>query len=158
MPDSIARIDVDGASPITVQIHGDSLATLRAVSRAVMVERALGALEDPASAQPILEHSYRFASRADSPKNAQGVQTALFLSVPGPRGEPLAAVFTADDCVESFVAASGGASPNIIAGTITGRDLVASLVMLGVEGISVNPTGPGPRAVLTREACAALLR
>ena len=158
MPDSIGRVDVDGASPITVQIHGDPLATLRAVARAVMVERALGALADPASAQSILDHGYRFASRHDGPKNAQGVQNALFLSVPGPRGEALAAVFTADDGAEAFVAASGGPNAAITVATITGRDLIASLAMLGVEGISVNPAGPGPRFILPRETCAALLR
>jgi hypothetical protein len=41
--------------------------------------------------------------------------------------------------------------------SMTGRDLFASFQFLGVEGVALNPSGPGMRAILPRDVCARML-
>lgn len=155
MPDFIMRVDIDPASPLTLQVHGEPLSALRAVSRAVNVERAIATPDDPASARLVLDHTFRVAWRqgAINP-SAGGPQNALLVALPGARGEMLGAAFTADDCADAYFMSVGGGRSGITMGSMTGRDLFASLGFLRVEGVSFNPSGPGPGAVLTKDVCA----
>lgn len=155
MPDFITRVDIDPASPLTLQIHGEPLTALRAVSRAVNVERAIATPDDPASARLVLDHTFRVAWRQGAINPAAGgPQNALLVALPGPRGEMLAAAFTADDCADAYFMSAGGGRSGITMGSMTGRDLFASLGFLRVEGVSFNPSGPGPAAILTKDVCA----
>lgn len=132
MPDFIARVDVDPASPITLQIHGEPLRMLRAVARGVGVER------DPA--KTIDGAELRVALKMTGPGEA------AILTVPGPNGEPLVAAFTADDCAAAFVEKAPGSQ----LATMKGADVFASLAFLGAQGILLNAAGPGARAVVPR--------
>lgn len=132
MPDFIARVDVDPASPITLQIHGEPLRTLRAVSRGVVVER------DPV--KTIDDAQLGVALKMTGPGEA------AILTVPGPNGEPLVAAFTADDCAAAFVEKVPGSQ----LATMKGSDVFASLAFLGAQGILLNAAGPGARAVVPR--------
>ena len=154
MPDMIDRVDIDPASPIALQIQGQPLATLRAVCVAVEVERSFVKMDDPASLRLVLDHSYRVAYRESGAPAAPGGSTdAKLMSVPGSRGEPLAAAFTSEDSAAAFVASSGGPSAGIGLASMKGRDLMMSLGFLRCEGVFVNPRGPGTSVVLSREVC-----
>lgn len=158
MPDKIGRVDVDPSAPITLQIHGDMLTLLRGISKGVNVERACFAPDAPGSASSILDHSFKVTWRPDpTPPPPPAVRNARLVSVPGPRNEPLAAAFSAEDSAFAFVNASGGPSSGMTIATMNGRDLIASFQFLGVEGIALNPAGPGPRAVLPRDVCTRML-
>lgn len=154
IPDGVIRIDIDPASPLTLQIQGEQLAALAAMARAVGVERALAAPEDPASARILLDFVYRVGFRQGVSSAVGGPQPALMISVPGPDGTPLAAAFTAEDCADAYFFASGGRQSGIAMGTMSGRDLFASLKFLRVEGVSFNPSGPAQGAVMAKDACA----
>jgi hypothetical protein len=158
MPESIGRVDVDPSAPITLQVHGDMLALLRGVARGVNVERAFAAPNDPNSAPTILEHSFKVVWRPDpTPPKPPAVRNARLVSVPGARGEPLAAAFSAEDAAFAFVNASGGPTAGMTIATMLGRDLFASFQFLGVEGVALNAAGPGARLVLDRDVCARML-
>ncbi len=158
MPENIGRVDVDPSAPITLQVHGDMLILLRGIARGVAVERACAASDAPGSAATILDHSFKVVWRPDpTPPPPPAVRNARLVSVPGPQGEPLAAAFSAEDSAFAFINASGGPSSGMTVATMTGRDLFASFQFLGVEGVSLNPSGPGARIVLTRDVCQRML-
>jgi len=149
MPDFIGRIEIDAASPLTLQIHGEPLTTLRAISRAVTVERALSRLDEPREARSILDHIHRVAWRATSKGSA-------VVTVRGPDGTPFAAAFTTDDCAEAFVDEQGGPGSGISVSRIAGRELLGQIASLPVSGLVFNQAGPGHRSVLSSEDCSRL--
>lgn len=158
MPEFVSRVDVDPASPLTLQIHGEPLEALRAVARAVVAEAALGEPDDDEAVRLVLEHTFRIAWRQGAIQPAAGgKENALLVAVSGANGELLAAAFTADDCADAYFMSTGGRRTDVSMGTMTGRDLFASLGFLRVAGVSFNPAGPGATTVLTKDACARML-
>ena len=158
MPEFVTRVDVDPASPLTLQIHGEPLEALRAVARAVVAEAALGEPDDDQAVRLVLEHTFRIAWRQGAIQPAAGgKENALLVAVSGANGELLAAAFTADDCADAYFMSTGGGRTDVSMGTMTGRDLFASLGFLRVAGVSFNPSGPGVTTVLTKDACARML-
>lgn len=150
MPDLISRVDIDAASPLTVQIQGEPLTTLRALSRAVNAERGLLRLEDPPSLREVTDHVYQIAWRLDA------AGEPVLATVRGPGGDAYGAAFTADDCVATFLAEHGGDDSGITMRRAGGREMATRASSAGVAGFVINQAGPGGRAVLDLAACEAL--
>jgi hypothetical protein len=115
-------------------------------SRAIVLERAAarGALDDPETARALRAHDgYIVFGNPDD----------TIVTVPGQLGMANgAAVFTAPDCAQALIAKL---SPETAGGlrrvTLDGGKLFSTILGAGVDGIVLNPFGPGPSRAIPLE-------
>lgn len=153
MAPSVAIVHVDPELPLSLAIKGRELAALRAYASTIVVERLLAHPDDPAFASTLLAYDRYRVPLLPSP----GGSHRLVL-VPGPNGEPLAAVATAEDCIEALFAARSDLRALATVHAMNGALLFGKLPEYRVAGMMWNPFGPGTRCVMPIAASAVVLR
>jgi hypothetical protein len=150
--EGFARLEVNIGSPkeetFFLELDDGFRAMLAVWSRAVVVEKKLarGPLED--------DELHR-ALRAHDAYLVLGNPNNTIVTVPGQQGMGNgAAVFTAPDCAAAL---TGKLSPETAGQlrrvTLAGSHLFATILQAGVDGVVMNPFGPGPTRALPLELC-----
>jgi len=131
---------------------------LRATLQVIVIEQLLRRLyagADLEIANPFarlreFEHYYVLCSQ---PEGQDGALSRMALA-PDPQGSRrLAAAFTAQDALQLFVAARPAParqSEQLVAATLSGRELFSHLATADIEGVVFNPAGPGQPVPLLR--------
>jgi hypothetical protein len=150
MPDNVDRVVVNPSAPADLEIQGGDVGSLRKLARAVRVERALA---DPSDGPALRRFSRDFDGfRLPLIQTAAGL---VPMQLNDQKGAPHALVFTAQDCVEAFLATapSEARSETILWLTLGGIELFTKLPELKVAGVLFNVSGPAPRAAFKIGVC-----
>lgn len=103
-------------------------------SPAAAVLRALEQIDAPGSTRTIVEHEYRVLWLGQT-----------LATETNERGEPLAAVFTADDRIDAYLAKHGLSRGQVAVSTIAGQLLFSQIGAYQVAGFDFDPGSPGQR-------------
>ncbi len=141
--EELAGVDMDPGSEHAVHYRQEQLPLLRRWGRSLQVERLLlGQEEHPLSL--LREHDgYHLLMRATADGHSQ------LVLAPDARGRQLAAVFTAEDCLQAFMdRVLTQVKPLPLSLMLSGQELFERLVAMPLQGIVFNCAGPvQPQAV-----------
>jgi hypothetical protein len=137
--DGLGGIDLDPGSPHALHYRQAQVPLLRRWGQAVRVERTLAGQGDASWAELRAFDGYRVISHP-------GVATpATLVLAPDDQRRRLAAVFTAEDCLDAYIARYGtalGAGAEVR--VLDGVRLFGLLVAMPLDGIVFNCCGPIP--------------
>ena len=95
------------------------------------------------------------ADEGEQPGGGAPLRMAL---VPDEGGRKLAAAFTAVDALQLFVASKERGGHSMVSARLSGRELFEAVAAnAALDGLVINPAGPGQPLALTREAASAIL-
>jgi len=140
----VDRVNVDQGSPYTFHFTRDQLAPLMRWAHIVATEFALADPRSVGDATRVLAKHPAYYLVLEASDDAHAIVLA-----PDTEGRALAAIFTAPDRAEEFVAAVGEhASGELTAVQYTPKDLLAVLRTMQLDGLVFNPmTRATPRAL-----------
>ncbi len=124
-------------------MSGDALQLARLWGRAVRLEQALVDGQEVADRVIDFDAYVYFITATGAIATAVG---AGGLENPG-------MIFTAPDCVEAAQRAVGPGAASLKQGVMSGATLFERFDQLGVDGLLINPAGPGPGRVFTGDMC-----
>ena len=140
-------VDINPLSQPEVHYRKEQVPTLKKWAQAVGIEQVLATLDDSEAAFSRIKHHTPFYLVA----NQVGDEMSLVMA-PDDERRRLAAVFTADDAREAFLAQAVPAlriEPRILA--LSGQELCEMLADVPLEGIVFNCLGPIRPAAFTAE-------
>ena len=143
----VVSVQLDPGTPGARDLRGDDLANLRAVARAVLVERALASSRTGLSAA--LSRAYD-GYLVPVVKGEGGAPQLITVARGG--GDPLAVACTAEDAIEALFAARPELSSRVEVMKMPGSRLFPLACTYGVTGVTWNPYGPAPTK-MTMDEC-----
>jgi hypothetical protein len=135
----VTSVQLDPGTPAARDLRGTDLENLRAVARAVLVERALASSRTGLSAA--LCRAYE-GYLVPVVKGEGGAPQLITVARGG--GEPLAVACTADDAIEALFAARPELASRVEVMKMPGSRLFPLACTYGVTGLTWNPYGPAP--------------
>lgn len=130
---------IEPQSPYEVAIRGDHLDSLPGLAQAAIIEAML---VDGRPLDFALLRDWKRWQVVFFEDPSRGPQLALTADADG---RPLAAVFTAEDCVEAFMGhLPAERRPQARHRAMMGAQLFSQLVYMPVEGVAFNAAGPVP--------------
>lgn len=137
-------INEGAAERDTLQLQGPSFGNAAVWADVTTLERAL---DQPPPATPELVAMIRRYDSYFIVVHREGGAIVTIQNFPGFTNA--GAVFTAPDCLQVFLEASQAVPASLQTGATTGERLLEQLTQLGIDGLVVNPLGPGVTRPLT---------
>ena len=145
---------LDAGQPHGTQFNEEKFEYLRLWAQSLQVEMLLATMQIDGEGLQLLRgfDGYRLPIvRSESGK-------AHIALAPDAQGRKLAAVFTAEDCLEAFLQdAQGAYGDGLIVDTLDGASLFAQLNALPLDGVVFNCSGPVKPSAVSLEMIGALV-
>ena len=154
LPTNIHSLVIDAQSEHALQFTAEKFAELRTWSLAIQFEQRI---DMPQLEAPILEHILQYEGYCVPLVDSEGGTQHIALA-PDQEGRKLAAVFTAEDCLDIFIQHAGSSlGEKVRIDQHKGETLLPYLFSLPIDGIVLNCYGPPPPKALEKDALLQLL-
>ena len=150
LPEGITQIEVNPCAPPDSAwfIGGGGVPLARLLGRAIALEQAC--VTGTGVVDRLLDYDGYLALLTP----AKAIVTAV--GAGGMKNPGL--VFTTPDCCDAVLAGAGGGASSLTQISFTGEELFGRFDTLGIDGLILNVKGPGPRKLLSPEACQGLVQ